>query len=509
MHIMRLRKYLYSSASRNAAASYIAFISTSLWGLVSIPIAVSYLNAEEIGLWAVVSAFLGYLAWMDLGVGPASGRLIADAVATGDQQEMNRWWSTTRAVLWSQGFLVILIGAVLLPFLPDLFPIPAALISNARLMLVGGAVITGLGLPLRGAVGLLIAQNRFHWVPLLQTVSPWINLSVFFLLLRSGYGLQAYIYALAASFAVEWLAFRTLVSFGPNRLHWDRAGLSRSRLTSLFSLSGNMALLGLVNSLLQSLPTMLLARFAGLGAVPGYNFSAKGPLLGAHLVSRTYQSFYPGLQRLHVTGQRAIFKARHRNIGMFVVSFAIMGASFVIALNHLIVQILAEADFFVGPRVNVWFAIALITTPLSGLFQILLPISGKMGKSALVSLAKSLVGIAGAAAGWTLFGIEGLAAVFAILPFIDGAYGYFRGSENCGYARHELSSKVVIFGGIGILSTWFAGLATSMIKPNGVVMHWCGRKLLLPGPFELIPAALLLFLGTMCGFVFFRRLIRH
>lgn len=74
---MTLKSLLQKPASKNAAASYLAFASSALWGLASIPLAVTYLKPEQIGLWAIVNALLGYLAWADLGIGPAIGRIMA------------------------------------------------------------------------------------------------------------------------------------------------------------------------------------------------------------------------------------------------------------------------------------------------------------------------------------------------------------------------------------------------------------------------------------------------
>ena len=105
-----LKRIRSSGAARIAAASYFSFASLAASTFVSIPVAVYYLDRAEIGLWAVVNQVVGYLLWMDLGVGQATGRKMTDAVVNRDAQELNRWWSATRFVLLVQAGLVLLIG---------------------------------------------------------------------------------------------------------------------------------------------------------------------------------------------------------------------------------------------------------------------------------------------------------------------------------------------------------------------------------------------------------------
>jgi O-antigen/teichoic acid export membrane protein len=290
---MSIKRLFRSGASKNAAASYFSFISTSLWGLVSIPVAVSYLDKPEIGLWAVVNAVLGYLLFMDLGIGPATGRLMAEAVASNDQQEMNRWWSNTRVVLWVQGAIVILVGLLLPPIVIPLLDVPPDMVGDARILLIGGTLMVGLTMPIRGVAGLLTAQNRFHWVPLIQAIGPWVQLTIFFLMLRSGHGLISYVWAFAASRIFTWVAFKLTMVLGPHRFEWDSSGLSKERYRRLFGFCGNVAILGLVESFIRTLPNMLIARLSGLAAVPIYNFSSKGPMLGGTLVWHVFNPTTP------------------------------------------------------------------------------------------------------------------------------------------------------------------------------------------------------------------------
>lgn len=493
-----LQRLSRSPASRTAAASYAAFASTAIWGLVTIPVAVAYLEPVELGLWTVVNVFIGYLVWMDLGIGPATGRLMAPAVAAGDQVEINRWWTATRLVLVLQGITIIAIGLAFTPLIFKLLNIPDNLTNDGYWLLIGGILITGLSLPMRGAPGLLTAQNRFYWVPCIQIVTPWINLIVFFTLLRLGYGLKAYIWAMAVSQAITWISYAAVIRIGPGHPRIDFKGIERARFGKLFKLSLNMSVSGFSDTVLQSLPAILIARLGGLTVVPIYNFSWKGPMNASSLVYRTYQSFYPSLQRAYVGGRHDEFLHKHHLAGMLTLGGGLFAAGIVLAMNNLIVNALAGSGYFAGQNVNTAFALAMITIPLSGLFRILLPISGNLGKVALVSFMQIVVFIGFTAILWQPYGLAGVAFAFAFTPLLKGAYGYFRGTANCGYKTHSVSGNVAIATLLSAALVIFCGAITSQ-------MEWVGaHTLTIPGrEINIAPIKTLLvaFVPSMIGSV--------
>lgn len=126
-----------------------------------------------------------------------------------------------------------------------------------------------------------------------------------------------------------------------------------------------------------------------------------------------------------------------------------MGISLIVAAgilgcNSTLVHLLTGGGFYIGPYGNLWFALAMITIPISGYFRILMPISGNLGKNALVSICKIPFVLGLGLFLWRDYGMSGVAAAFALAPIFNGVYGYFRGTANCGFKRHEISSKIAV-----------------------------------------------------------------
>jgi O-antigen/teichoic acid export membrane protein len=434
-----LTQILRGNASRTALASYFAFFSAAACGLISIPLAVAYLDKPEIGLWAVVNAIIGYLLWMDLGVGEATGRKMADAVASGDQSEINCWWTTTRLVLIIQGFLAACVGLSLLkPFL-IFFEVPKWQENQATLLYCGCVVIASLSMPLRGVPGLMVAQKRAYWTGLWQGVSPWINLISFYAFLAAGHGLTAYLIALLITQGATWLLYAVLVRTSQQVPKLAFTGITRVRIGSLFRFSVSLSFMGIIDALTATLPTLILAKYGGLSIIPIYTFTSKFPLLVTSLVNRTIWAFYPGILRDHVDGNTASIPAKHRFITLVVASIGLFLAGGVTVFNESLVVFLAGPDFYAGHFINSMFVAAILVEPTCHMFRFLLHLSGSMGKAALIALGNLLLGGLLAVISFKTLGMSGLAAVGMLIPVPLAIYGLIHGVKACRFPKGSIS----------------------------------------------------------------------
>lgn len=479
------RRIAASRAVRNAAASYFAFISSSICGLVSIPVAVHFLSKEQIGLWAVVNTFVSYLLWLDMGIGEATGRKMADAIAVEDAEEVNRWWTTSLAVLAVQGALMFAVASALSPWIGGILRLDQPLANDARFLFLSAAAVAAVGMPIRAYPGILMAQERFHWVPLAQGLTPWIQLLLFAIQLRNGFGVCSYAAAVAGSSVVSWFVLVSQAHRGRQRFALDRSGLTGPRLTSLFHYSGSIAINGIVATVMQTLPSLMLARLGGVGTVPLYTFSSTGPGMLRALTARTAHAFYPGLQRMYVTRQQERFSAKYQMVNLLALGMSLIAAGAIVAGNRSLVEWLADAEFFAGAWANGWLAISVILLSLLASFTDLLQISGSMGRIAVLSLLQLAAGVAFTWLGFRWAGLAGLVAAVAVVPIsFQGLYALFRGAANCGLKPWKLAAPPAMLAATGCIATvalsWW--LSTLSIEANTVTL--LRRTTRLPTPAE-------------------------
>lgn len=482
--MISLKRLSESKAARNAAAAYFAFFSMAVSGFISIPVAVRFLDKEEIGLWAAVNAMVSYLLWMDLGIGNAIGRKMADAIVAKDQKEIDKWWTLTQVTLWILGIFMIIVGLLCTPVFIAIFKVPAHLKSDAWLLLGVTAAIAGFNFPLRAVPGMLTAQERFHWVSICQGTMPWLQLGGFYYMASRGHGLSSYLWGTAASQLFVFVYYKFILRHSEHRPRWTRVGFDKERLRSLFSFSLSMSVAGLKESLLQSLPTMILARHGGLASVPVYTFTARGPQMIASLVRRTSNAFYPSLINLYVANKKEEFLAKHQLTSTLTLSIATIAAAGVLLFNQFFVDLIAGSDYYAGPYSNIAFAISIIIISMSTLHSCLLHISGHMQKTSLVSVV-SLIGIYFIAIlGFKWFGMVGLATVFAVEPIIYGIYGFTKGAKSMNYKTNEFSIHILIYACISCLLMVVAGVTMQLVPSGTFVVHLWKRTATVPSTYQ-------------------------
>lgn len=499
--VKRLR---HSKAGRNFGASIFAFISTSAYGLLSIPIAVHYLTKEELGLWATAGAMVAYLMLMDMGVGGSTGRKIANAIITKDPAQINIWWTATQLALWTLGGLTMLIGLCLTPVFISLYNIPSHLSQDAWMLFVGTTFFAAVNLPLRGVPGLLTAQERFHWVPICQGIAPWVQLVVFYLMLKAGYGLKSYIFGSAAIQLFCFIYYRVLIATSPIRPRYDRKGVTRAHFKELFGFSLNVAIIGLKDTILNTLPVTILARAAGLQSVPVYTFSNRLPGMLRSLSMRVNHAFLPEQINLHIAGEHGKFLYKFRLSLLLASSLAIAAAAFTLLLNRSVVTIIAGPDFYASDQVTAWFSLMLVVATISSVYQSLLQISGNMGKSIPFSIANVLIMLVAAPASYKMYGMAGLAAAFALQPIVFGIYGLVRGARNCGYKLKEFMNLGMVASIISIAAVIVIGCFMDSSNSIGDGYVFYGRKCLMPSMSQIICSSILLAVSGVLAFYGFK-----
>jgi O-antigen/teichoic acid export membrane protein len=106
-----------SLVARNAFAGYLAWIANLGIGLVVTPILLHHLGVEGFGVWTLSVTISGYVGMVELGLGVATVRQIAAALAVGDRLGASVVAASARALYALLGLvgMVLLAGLVMIP----------------------------------------------------------------------------------------------------------------------------------------------------------------------------------------------------------------------------------------------------------------------------------------------------------------------------------------------------------------------------------------------------------
>ena len=298
--------------------------------LLLLPLIVTYLSPEQVGVWYVFIAVQGLAMLMDFGFQPSFARSFA--LAFSGSQELAR---EGLAAARGEAANYALAGKVLLA--AKVIYAGASLIALALLLSLGTLYIGSVGTLTQGEVtdawvifSFAVSVNLYlMWIsPLLIGADKVdrnylyliVNRGTFFLLgailLIQGYGLSG----LSAAFLLAPLVARVAVSGSLNPLLFDirRAGepnfsAARTVLTTIWHNSKKMGVVSLGAYLITRYNIFVVSTFVGLSAAASYGITIQ-ILMAVHLVSQlAFQISLPAMIRArveHDIGQlRKLFSA--------------------------------------------------------------------------------------------------------------------------------------------------------------------------------------------------------
>jgi len=246
--------------------------------LVSYPAYLHWLGVGQYGLWLVLSTVLMVSQLGNLGITQALAKVVAEEYAAGHTLAIRQYATVATLALAGSGLAASLCIAVLRG------PIAAALglggedAALARALLPYCGLLSVYVFLSDAQTNVLAGLGRTDLVNVLQALSQAISVAVGILLLRSGGGvaglLAAAIFARAVQHGLAW--FLTVRLLGAPA--FTMAPLSRDHLRRLADLCGGLFAGSLIGLLLNPFNRIVVARFAGLQAVPVYEIAYNGSL---------------------------------------------------------------------------------------------------------------------------------------------------------------------------------------------------------------------------------------
>ena len=134
------RKQLKRRLVVNTAATGFGNVWSIVLGLVTLPVLLAQLGSEAFGVWVLIqtfSAFTGWCSLVDVGIGVAGTRAIAEADARHDDAEIERIVGTVVVTMAGLGVVAaILLATIGRSVLPSLFNVPDTLIGVTQTTIV-------------------------------------------------------------------------------------------------------------------------------------------------------------------------------------------------------------------------------------------------------------------------------------------------------------------------------------------------------------------------------------
>jgi len=360
-------------------SSYVLLAATALYSIGSVPLALHFLNKSQFGLWVVMGTLSTYLTLIDLGMTSAGCRLFVDHKSSKDRSEYGGLIKSCLAVSAVQGFLIVLIGFFLGPYLAVLLIIPTELCGDFIQLFNLQSGIIAIGCMARIFMLLLLSHQRVYLVNYAGLIGLIVNFLSQWLFFYHGFGvLSLSLGTLAAALFVIPIQFWNCIGVGvfPSAGHWGK--MSWRHFRELFSLGRDLFLVSLGMQVVMASQSIIIARFMGLDAAAMWGIGLRVFQLLTQALGRITDITEPVFAEMISLGEMSWLKDRYANLAIVTFSLAAWLAFSFASGNSLFISIWTNGKIYWPTGYDL----------LLGAWMVLLCITGRHSK--LIAVTKNI-----------------------------------------------------------------------------------------------------------------------
>lgn len=268
---MKVNRFTSSALlARNATLNLTSEGWLALVLFVTIPLLVKFLGEEQFGLFSLAWVVVGYLAFLDIGVGRATTKFVSECLGKGAAHEVASLTRTALAANCIMGMVAAVIAVLISPLLiREVFKIPAPLHVQAMSVFIAVAVALPV-LLIQGVLRAVLSSfQRFDWINLVNVFAMSVQWVLATILAWSGHGVIAVVWvAVLARMLMNVAYFLLLLRVVPDLL--SEPSIHLGTLRRLVHFGAWVTVSQVMSPLLVYLDRFLIAAFVSLAAVTVY-----------------------------------------------------------------------------------------------------------------------------------------------------------------------------------------------------------------------------------------------
>ncbi len=260
-----------SLLARNTFLNFLGLALPLIVGVITIPFVIRWLGVDRFGILSLAWVVVGYFGFLDLGLGRATTKFVAEALGKGDIDKIPDYFWTTVYIQTIMGILGAVALWALTPLLVDhVLSIPPALRQETRSTLLVLAFSIPIVLISASFRGMLEAGQRFDLVNVIKIPSSIVNYALPAAGILIGLGLPGIMILLVGSRGLTlliwvWLTIKAF-PFLKARRKADRAVIK-----PLMSFGGWVTVSNVISPILVYLDRFLIGSLITIEAVGFYS----------------------------------------------------------------------------------------------------------------------------------------------------------------------------------------------------------------------------------------------
>lgn len=281
------------AVARNALSGYGAWVVNLAIGLLVTPVLLHALGVEAFGAWTVALATASYVGMVELGLGIATVRRVAAALATGDDEEASTIASSARATYWVLAAIGT-IGLAGLVLLPGVFT-GTADVSSAELRLT--VFVLGIGYLATLAISVYptvaIGAGRADLSTLVGTTFRIITAAAQVIVVLASGSLALLALATAVGTVLGTLAVRTMSRRVFANIALRVSLVRRSVCRELISSGWRNATIGITSAVAIQSDVLVVGFLLGASEAAAYGIAVRGSVMVGDLAFRATDVLVP------------------------------------------------------------------------------------------------------------------------------------------------------------------------------------------------------------------------
>jgi len=361
--------------SRNLVTSYLQLGVNAVYSLVSVPLALHYLDKPAFGLWVLVSQLGGYIALVDLGMNTSVARILIDHKDDRSNGVYGSVIKTGILVGIVQCFLIIGVGTVFSLFAGSLLNVSADLRDEFVWLMIGQTILSGMTFATRIFSQILYAHQRLDIGNYGSAVSFFLALGVMWLGFINGFGIYSFLISQMAM-----VLFAIVVSLtGCIRLkllpgvgEWGQ--VRRERFNELFAFGQGVFLISVGSQFINTSQAILLTRLLGLEAAATWSVCTRVYTMLTMITWRIMDYSAPALSEMVVRREQDKLLQRIRDIAILMASLSLLCGTIFATANGAFVWVLTGGKMswlaINNVLLGLWFVVCSIMRVHTGLVGI-------------------------------------------------------------------------------------------------------------------------------------------
>jgi O-antigen/teichoic acid export membrane protein len=350
----RYRRILLTTVS-----SLVTRVITALVGLVTIPLALSYLGKEQYGLWAVVTSFVAWTSLFDFGIVNSLVNALSEANGKNDPESAKGYVSTAFFVLVAISMFLGILLTLCASWIPwsRLFAVRIPIAQRTVMWTVVAALVCFLaGLPLSVVRQIYAGYQKSYIGNIFTVFSSLTTLAALYVVVWTRGGLPSLVFAFAGPTVL--IALVNLLYLTRKEMPWIAPQLSfvsRRAMRRLFSTSMPLFLFQIGALLVNETQMIVLAHVTSLRLVSEYSIIWRLAVTFASLIGLGTGAFIPAFREAHERGDGRWMKAGFRRmlrLRMLIATAAALALTF--GGNFILRKWLHRGDF--NFPLSVWIA---------------------------------------------------------------------------------------------------------------------------------------------------------